>query len=87
MKEDLKSMNHNEVRDLVELPKGCKRVGVNESLRLRVTEMAISNIIRPNPLPIILLRMMMLTSKRPFHMSLKRTLIMAMLGHYDLELH
>ena len=27
MKEELKSMDHNEVWDLVELPKGCKRVG------------------------------------------------------------
>ena len=27
MKEELESMNHNEVWDLVELPEGCKRVG------------------------------------------------------------
>ena len=27
MKEELKSMDHNEVWDLDELPKGCKRVG------------------------------------------------------------
>ena len=27
MKDELKSMDHNEVWDVVELPKGCKRVG------------------------------------------------------------
>ena len=27
MKDELKSMAQNDVRDLIELPKGCKRVG------------------------------------------------------------
>ena len=43
MKDELKSMAHNDVWDLME---GCKRVGVNGSLRLNVTLKEISNVTR-----------------------------------------
>ncbi|KAA0048520.1 Retrovirus-related Pol polyprotein from transposon TNT 1-94 [Cucumis melo var. makuwa] len=43
MKEELKSMNDNEVWDLVELSKEVKELGVNRSLRPNMTQMTISN--------------------------------------------
>jgi len=56
MKDELKSMSQNDIWDLVKLPKGCRELGVNGSLRLNVTLIVISNIIRTDLLLEVLLR-------------------------------
>jgi len=73
MKDELKSMTHNDVCDLMKLLEGCKReLGVNGSLRLNVTLMAISNVIRPNLLSKVLLKMMTLIIRKYFHPFLRK---------------
>jgi len=59
----------------VELPKGCKRVGVNGSLRLSVTLIAVSNVTRPYLLLKVLLKKMTLTIKKYFRLFLRKILL------------
>ena len=75
MKEKLKSMDHNGVWDLIKLPEDCKRVIVNGFLRPNTTQMAISNDIRLDLLPRVLLRRTALTAMRHFLLFQKMTLL------------
>ena len=75
MKEKLKSMDHNGVWDLIKLPEDCKRVIVNGFLRPNTTQMAISNDIRLDLLPRVLLRRTVLTTMRHFLLFQKMTLL------------
>jgi len=72
MKEELKSMDHNEVWDLVELPERCKELGVSGSLRPSVTLRAMLKDTRLDTLLNVSLRYMVLIIKRPFLQFLKR---------------
>ena len=75
MKEELKSMDHIGVWDLVELPKGCKRVGCKWVFKTKHDSNAISNYIRLDSLLRVLLGMTVLTTMRRFLMFQKRTLL------------
>lgn len=80
MKEEVKSMDHNEGWDFVEFHEGCEELGVSGSLRPSVTLMAISNGIKLDLLPKVSARKMVLTIKRPFLLFQKRT-------HLELSWH
>ena len=75
MKEELKSMDHNGVWDLFELLEGCKRVDSKWILRPNTTQMAISNDIKLDSLPRVLVRKMVLTIMRHFLLFKKRTIL------------
>jgi len=69
--------------------KDVRVLGVNGSLRLNVTFMAISNVIRPDLLPKVLLKKMALIIKETFLLVSKKDsfrIIMPLVAHYDLEL-
>ena len=66
MKEELKSMDDNNVWKLVELPQGSNESGVNGSSRPNVTQKAILKDTKPDLLPKVLLRKKVLTIQRPF---------------------
>ena len=91
MKEELKSMKQNEVWDLVELPHGCKRVGCKwVFLKPNTTLVVISNGIKLDLLLRVTLRKMVLITRRHFLLFRKKDslrIIMALVAHYDLELH
>ena len=90
MKEELKLMEYNEVWDLVILPEVVKQSGVNGSLRPSATLMTVLNGTRPDLLPNVSLRKMVLIKTRPFRLFPPKNsfrIIMAMVAHYDLELH
>jgi len=55
--------------------KDARELGVNESLRLSMTFKEISNVTRPNLLPKVLLRKMVLTIRKHFHLSLRKILL------------
>ena len=56
MKEELKSMDDNNVWKLVELPQGSNESGVNGSSRPNVTQKEILKDTKPDLLPKVLLR-------------------------------
>ena len=83
-------MAQNDVWDLVEFLEGCKRVGCKWVFRLSVTLKVILNVTRPDLLPKILLRKMVLIIRKLFCLFLEKDslrIIMALVAHYDLELH
>ena len=65
MNEELKSMAHNGVWDLIKLPNSCKLVGVNESLRQSATLKALSNDLRPDLWPKVSLKRKVSITKIP----------------------
>ena len=73
MKEELKSMDDNNVWKLVELPQGSNESGVNGSSRPNVTQKEILKDTKPDLLPKVLLRKKVLTIQRPFLLFLRRT--------------
>ena len=75
MKDELKSVAQNDVWDLVEFPEGCKRVGCKWVFRLNVTLKVILNVTRPNLLPKILLRKMVLIIGKHFCPFLEKILL------------
>ena len=72
LKDDLKSMEQNEVWDLVELPEGCKRFGVSGSLRQNVTQLATSKVTRRNLFQKVSLIRMASTIKKHFYLYLEK---------------
>jgi len=73
MKEELKSMDDNNVWELVKLPQGSNESGVNGSSRPNVTQKEILKDTKPDLLPKVLLRKKVLTIQRPFLLFLRRT--------------
>ena len=63
MNEELKSMAHNGVWDLIELPNSCKPVGCNGSLRQSTMLKSISNDLRPYLWPKVSLKRKVLITK------------------------
>ena len=90
MKEELKSMDHIGVWDLVELPKGCKRVGCkwvfktkhdsNGNIELYKARLVAKGFTRNDGVDY---------NETFSHVSKKDSfrIIMAMVDHYDLELY
>lgn len=74
MKEELKSIDHNNVWDIVELPEGYE-LGVNMFIRPSEIQMIMLEDTRPNSLPNVLPKRMALTTIRSFHQSLRTTLL------------
>lgn len=66
-------MNHNKIWAINELLEGSKSIGCNESLRPNVTLMTILNDTKLDLLSKVSLRKLMLTIKRPFLLSQKKT--------------
>lgn len=73
MKEELKSMDHNQVWNLVELSKGSKELDVSGSFKPSMTQMTISNHIRVDVLPKVSHRRIVLIAKTPFLLYQKMT--------------
>ena len=90
MKEELKSMDHNDVWDLVELPEGCKRVGCKWVFKTKLDSNG--NIERHKARLVAkgFTQKDGVDYKETFSPVSKKDslrIIMAMVAHYDLELH
>ena len=90
MKEEMKSMDHNEVWDLVELPKGCKRVGCKWVFK---TKRDSKGNIERHKARLVAKGFTQIDGvhyKETFSPVSKKDsfrIIMALVAHYDLELH
>ena len=72
MKDELKSMVHNEVWDLVELPEGHQKVGCKWVFKTKRDSRGNLERYKARLVAKGLLKKMALTIRRPFHLSLKR---------------
>ena len=75
MKDELKSMKHNEVWELVELLKGCKSVGCKWAFKTKRDSKGNIERYKVRLVAKGFTQKMALTIKRPFHQSLGKTLL------------
>ena len=72
MKDELKSMAHNDVWDLIELLEGCKRVGRKWVFKTKRDSYGNIEVTRPDLLPKVLLKRMALSIRKHFHLFLRK---------------
>ena len=90
MKDELKSMDHNEVWDVIELPEGCKRVGCKWVFKTKRDSNGNVERYKARLVAKGLTQKDGVDYKETFSPVSKKDsfrIIMAMVAHYDLELH
>ena len=75
MKDELKSMAHNDVWDLVELPEGCKRVGCKWVFKTKRDSQGNIERYKAHLVAKFLLRRMSLTIRKHFRLFLRKILL------------